>query len=187
HILDLAHPSLNEPQAEDKRTWRGGATRAREAKVLEWTAIDVLLAYANKKAWVVARSGRPDVMRAGNAILRLLAEGKISWAFWPEDTPRDVRDAHSKAGHGIWIPNGNDAAALLRCGDMDDQAGESELEEESSEGPEDDDDVELGSDDVELGSDDVELGSDDVELGSDDEDADEEEEDEDEEVDVAKN
>lgn len=29
--------------------------------------MDVLIAYANKKGWVTAQAGRPDVHRAGNA------------------------------------------------------------------------------------------------------------------------
>ena len=36
-------------------------------KELVWTAMDILTAYANKKGWVTAKAGRPDVNRAGNA------------------------------------------------------------------------------------------------------------------------
>ncbi|KAI0756793.1 P-loop containing nucleoside triphosphate hydrolase protein [Daedaleopsis nitida] len=72
-ILGLTHPSLASPPAEDKRTWRegmrphdhdaGGAPQ----RQLVWTAMDILIAYANKKGWVTAKAGRPDVNRAGNA------------------------------------------------------------------------------------------------------------------------
>ena len=74
-ILGLAHPSLTSPPVEDKRTWRAGM-RSPEAhqqqqkdkdKALVWTAMDILTAYANKKGWVTAKAGRPDVNRAGNA------------------------------------------------------------------------------------------------------------------------
>jgi hypothetical protein len=34
---------------------------------VSWTAMDVLTAYADKKGWVTAKAGRPDVGRAGNA------------------------------------------------------------------------------------------------------------------------
>lgn len=33
----------------------------------DWTAIDVLTAYADVKGWVTAKAGRPDIHRAGNA------------------------------------------------------------------------------------------------------------------------
>ncbi|EPQ60439.1 hypothetical protein GLOTRDRAFT_11706, partial [Gloeophyllum trabeum ATCC 11539] len=84
-ILKLNHPASLTPQKEDKRTWRDGMQPQSHADqaVLRWTAMDILTAYANYKGWVTAKAGRPDVMRAGNAILRLLAEGRIRWAFLP--------------------------------------------------------------------------------------------------------
>ncbi|TFY70544.1 hypothetical protein EVG20_g2451 [Dentipellis fragilis] len=101
-ILGLTHPSQVEPEAEDKRTWREGKKKDEKKKELLWTAMDVLTAYADKKGWVTAKAGRPDVNRAGNAILRMLAEGRIKWAFWPPDTePAVVEDTTSR---GIWIP-----------------------------------------------------------------------------------
>ena len=69
-VLGLAHPSLARPPAEDKRTWRDGARPAAAASAPTtpaWTAMDVLAAYADKKGWVTAKAGRPDVNRAGNA------------------------------------------------------------------------------------------------------------------------
>ena len=74
-ILGLAHPSLAAPPVEDKRTWRAGMRPAEahqqqqkdKDKALVWTAMDILTAYANKKGWVTAKAGRPDVNRAGNA------------------------------------------------------------------------------------------------------------------------
>lgn len=67
-VFGLAHPSLSEPAPEDKRTWREPRRRD-ESKELEpaWTAMDVLIAYANAKNWVTARAARPDVNRSGNA------------------------------------------------------------------------------------------------------------------------
>ncbi|RPD57034.1 P-loop containing nucleoside triphosphate hydrolase protein [Lentinus tigrinus ALCF2SS1-6] len=69
-ILGLAHPSLASPPAADKRTWREGM-RPHESQQQQkgpvWTAMDILTAYANKKGWVTAKAGRPDVNRAGNA------------------------------------------------------------------------------------------------------------------------
>ena len=69
-VLGVVHPSLAHPPAEDKRTWRDGARPAAAANAPTtpaWTAMDVLAAYADKKGWVTAKAGRPDVNRAGNA------------------------------------------------------------------------------------------------------------------------
>ncbi|KAI0673348.1 hypothetical protein C8Q78DRAFT_620371 [Trametes maxima] len=71
-VLDLEHPSLAEPPAEDKRTWRAGMHPRSAAEQLQkrqtpWTAMDIMTAYASKKNWITARVGRPDVKRAGNA------------------------------------------------------------------------------------------------------------------------
>ncbi|KAI0931779.1 hypothetical protein AcW2_000590 [Taiwanofungus camphoratus] len=87
-MYNLIHPSATAPLVEDKRTWREEMRprqQARQGQVL-WTAMDILTAYATKKGWVTAKAGRPDVNRAGNAILRALAEGRIRWAFWPPGT-----------------------------------------------------------------------------------------------------
>ena len=65
-IFDLIHPNALEPLEEDKRTWREGMKRP-EPKPIVWTAMDILVAYANKKRWFTAQAGRPDVNRAGNA------------------------------------------------------------------------------------------------------------------------
>ncbi len=69
-ILGLSHPSLASPPVQDKRTWREGMRppeSQQQQKALVWTAMDILTAYANKKGWVTAKAGRPDVNRAGNA------------------------------------------------------------------------------------------------------------------------
>ncbi|KAI0652065.1 hypothetical protein C8Q79DRAFT_1114897 [Trametes meyenii] len=74
-VFDLAHPSLSETPAQDKRTWRdgmrprttGAAEAANRDRDAVWTAMDILTAYATKKGWVTAKVGRPDVNRAGNA------------------------------------------------------------------------------------------------------------------------
>ena len=79
-IFELEHPRTNEvPEQpkEDKRTWRGERAKEREREEREareqeerrrkqWTAMDILVAFALKKAWVTAQAGRPDTNRAGN-------------------------------------------------------------------------------------------------------------------------
>ena len=69
-IFNLVHPATREPLAEDKRTWRDGMKQEgpiRSPDQLNWTAMDILTAYADAKGWVTAKAGRPDVHRAGNS------------------------------------------------------------------------------------------------------------------------
>uniref|UniRef100_A0A8H8CQF2 Guanine nucleotide-binding protein-like 1 n=1 Tax=Psilocybe cubensis TaxID=181762 RepID=A0A8H8CQF2_PSICU len=144
-IFKLVHPSSKAPPVEDKRTWRD------DKKVLKvdesqkspaWTAMDILTAYAEDKGWITAKAGRPDIHRAGNAILRTLAEGRIGWAFWPPDTP--LEEATTADDHlGIWIPlsdHTDDISASDRESEEEDDIHETEspsfsapAEEEDSE------------------------------------------------------
>ncbi|KAL0951561.1 hypothetical protein HGRIS_008243 [Hohenbuehelia grisea] len=102
-VFALKHPSLSEAPVEDKRTWRDGMkVSSGKQQRLGWTAMDILTAYANKKGWVTAKAGRPDVNRAGNAILRALAEGRVGWAFWPPG--REFSQEHTQDDSGLWIP-----------------------------------------------------------------------------------
>lgn len=130
-ILALTHPASGAAPADDKRTWREPRTAAQQQQQQQqqpvWTAMDVLTAYALKKGWLTAKAGRPDVNRAGNYILRMLAEGRIRWAFWPPGTPADTVAAHQDApGAGIWIAHASadDAAAALDISDSEDEAPE---------------------------------------------------------------
>ena len=59
--------SIDGPPVEDRRTWREGTVLAPSTRGEQWTAMDIMTAYANKKGWVTAKAGRPDVNRAGNA------------------------------------------------------------------------------------------------------------------------
>ena len=72
NIFGLVHPSVASPPPEDKRTWREGMRRPQSSQTQEkpWTAMDVMTAYAQKRGWVTAKAGRPDVNRAGNASKR---------------------------------------------------------------------------------------------------------------------
>ncbi|KAG9079543.1 hypothetical protein FRC06_007677, partial [Ceratobasidium sp. 370] len=88
---------------EDKRTWRQGM-RPPKAKDdtgnQGWTALQVMSAYATKRGWKTAKAGRPDAMRAGNAMMRSIVEGKVRWSFWPPGSNPPL----SKSG--IWSQNG---------------------------------------------------------------------------------
>ena len=61
----------NSTFVEHKRTWRPGQRPLEQTKVQSrvprWTANDIMTAYAEKKGWVTAKAGRPDIHRAGNA------------------------------------------------------------------------------------------------------------------------
>ncbi|KAF5385091.1 hypothetical protein D9615_001277 [Tricholomella constricta] len=106
-IYKLTHPSLSLPSVPDRRTWREGMKPepAEGKNPPVWTAMDILTTYANLKKWVTAKAGRPDIHRAGNAILRALAEGRIGWAFWPPGTDtKTIAAITEEPGTGLWIP-----------------------------------------------------------------------------------
>ena len=54
-----------------------------------------------------------------NAVLRVLAEGRVGWCFWPPGTPLDQIAAGGADEQGIWVPRVED----------DDMELESDLEE----------------------------------------------------------
>jgi hypothetical protein len=160
-ILKLAHPREG-TEEDDRRTWRDGVKRERQ-KDHVWTAMDILVMYADLKGWQTAKAGRPDIHRAGNAselgtelihrlltvrpVLRALAEGKIAWAFWPPDVEeRFIRDEQHEPGAGIWIPGDSE---------LDDDVDTSEpesLTEEKSEVDSVNDEVPSESDSDQEGS-----------------------------------
>lgn len=138
-VLGLTHPALADAPPPDKRTWRAGMAPRHDSApdapggARTWTAMDVLTAYALKKGWVTARTGWPDVNRAGNAVLRALAEGRLRWAFWPPGTDAQTVRAHQGAepDAGIWIPRADadaesdwDADELSERGDEDEDGDE---------------------------------------------------------------
>jgi len=135
-IYGLTHPSRTAPPVEDKRTWRGGAkpSALKEKGEVTWTAMDVLTAYADKKGWVTAKAGRPDVGRAGNSILRAVAESRVRWAFWPPDM--DVSSMGGQPGDGIWIPDIADVDDDTEFESEDDETDASAHSSEMSESEE---------------------------------------------------
>ncbi|KAJ3503451.1 hypothetical protein NLJ89_g8424 [Agrocybe chaxingu] len=109
-IYNLVHPATKVLPAEDKRTWREGMKTeetSKDSTPLSWTTMDILTAYADARGWVTAKAGRPDMHRAGNAMLRAVAEGRIGWAFWPPGTPLDQVAAGGGPEQGIWVPRGD--------------------------------------------------------------------------------
>jgi len=127
-----------------KRTWRGAREKGPEEREKdEWTAMGVLEAYAEEKGWVTAKAGRPDVGRAGNSIMRALAEARIPWGFLPPDA--DMGGV--KKGDGIWLgaeggepEEGTDRESTVYASDS--EHGESEEEDVEGEGEENGDEEE---------------------------------------------
>ncbi|KAJ7161420.1 hypothetical protein C8R43DRAFT_1176109, partial [Mycena crocata] len=126
-VFPISRPAETDAFAmDDKRTWRNGERPGgSHVKEKPWTAMDVLTGYADAKGWVTAQAGRPDVHRAGNAILRALAEGRVAWAFWPPDMEVDLIADENSDGMGIWIPRVSE----------DDGASSAEESEEEEEVP----------------------------------------------------
>ena len=148
----LNHPAATESATEDKRTRREGMPLPKP-KLFQWTAMDILTARANSKGWVTAKAGRPDVHRAGNAsmgtpftkgitftdhlssVLRALAEGRLSWAFWPPGTSSDLVAKESpEENAGIWI-SGRDNEDDENQDDSDEEGAGEIQDDESSELP----------------------------------------------------
>ncbi|QRW24653.1 50S ribosome-binding GTPase [Rhizoctonia solani] len=90
-----------EEVVEDKRTWREGMRPAAKEdpsqEAHKWTALQVMNAYATKRGWMTAKAGRPDSMRAGNAMMRSIVEGRVPWAFWPPGSKPPEN------GQGVWL------------------------------------------------------------------------------------
>ncbi|CAO1632667.1 unnamed protein product [Jaminaea pallidilutea] len=63
-----------------------------------WTATRILEALCRRHGYKTAKAGRWDLNRAGNALLRTVAEGRIQWAFRPPTMSTPV-----SAGDGIWL------------------------------------------------------------------------------------
>ncbi|KAF8711714.1 P-loop containing nucleoside triphosphate hydrolase protein, partial [Rhizoctonia solani] len=90
-----------EEMVEDKRTWREGMRPAAKEdpsqEAHKWTSLQVMNAYATKRGWMTAKAGRPDSMRAGNAMMRSIVEGRVPWAFWPPGSKPPEN------GQGVWL------------------------------------------------------------------------------------
>lgn len=83
-----------------------------------WTALKILEALASRYNYKTAKANRYDTNRAGNGLIRALAEGRIRWAFRPPNISEkeneegedrvgmigdDYSDAKIRDGEGIWL------------------------------------------------------------------------------------
>lgn len=79
-----------------------------EARV--WTATTILEAICARHGYRTAKAGRYDVNRAGNLVLRTVAEGRrVRWAFRPPGWKAE----EGSTGDGVWLRDGTDEAAAL--------------------------------------------------------------------------
>ncbi|KAG8709799.1 hypothetical protein FRC08_018044 [Ceratobasidium sp. 394] len=123
--------SMLEPEEvlEDKRTWREGMRPPNAKDDTEkqgWTALHVMSAYATKRGWKTAKAGRPDAMRAGNAMMRSIVEGRVRWSFWPPSS----NPPPSKLG--IWSQNGRPHEDEDEAPSSEDERDEARSEKDES-------------------------------------------------------
>ncbi|SJX60632.1 related to GTP-binding protein [Sporisorium reilianum f. sp. reilianum] len=126
-----------------------------------WTGVKVLEAVARRYMFKTAKANRWDVNRAGNLVMRAVAEGRIKWAFRPPSGPNDG------LGQGIWIPDAQ--AQTATAGGADVLTAPNPDDEEEHE-DEDADDKKSDSDDDEAIARKVRFDFGAVESGDDDED-----------------
>lgn len=109
----------------------------------EWTSANLLEEVAQRYQWRTAKANRWDTNRAGNLVMRAIAEGRVRWAFRPtEQVGHDKLDEAVRAGEGIWLDGiGADAFGekrddiedVLMAEDMRDQEPEEEEEVDEDE------------------------------------------------------
>ncbi|WRT70647.1 uncharacterized protein IL334_007645 [Kwoniella shivajii] len=80
--------------------------REENEKKDKWTSGKIMEGRAIDRGYLTAKSGRPDINRAANGIMRLLADGKIRWGFYPPGMK-------GKEGRGIWLDSDNDQATSI--------------------------------------------------------------------------
>ncbi|SPO21182.1 related to GTP-binding protein [Ustilago trichophora] len=80
-----------------------------------WTGVKILEAVARRYNYRTAKANRWDVNRAGNLVMRAVAEGRIKWAFRP---PTSTHRDETSMVDGIWIPELDTAAAEGDSGDL---------------------------------------------------------------------
>ncbi|OCF54772.1 hypothetical protein L486_07908 [Kwoniella mangroviensis CBS 10435] len=167
--------------------------REEEESKEKWTAGKIMEGRAFDRGYLSAKSGRPDINRAANGIMRLLADGKIRWGFYPPGTT-------GREGKGIWLgseaedqdinvydvekvdPHRDQATSEEEYydeEDLDDSEELSELEEENDEEEEQEKEEKVGKSDKIVGR----IGGFFDALGIDDDDEEDEEDEEEEEED----
>jgi hypothetical protein len=122
-------------EEESKKTYRAGlggpAAQRDRGYVAAWKGGDMMIGWANHRGYgkpsetvmkrlrllsdttrlnaVTAKAGRPDTNRAGNEILRMIAEGRIPWRFLSQDASTMTLES----AHGIWLERSHDQTDLV--------------------------------------------------------------------------
>ncbi|BGP15316.1 hypothetical protein JCM10213_002625 [Rhodosporidiobolus nylandii] len=149
-VLRLRHPDGEEEEGEEDELGLGEFEEpgSKRRKVRTWTTDEILAAYADQQGFITAKVGRPDIYRAGSAILRLLHSSAIPWGFRPPPLPssssallstgeNDTKEAEQE---GIYFPHFLPPSARSRGQLALSPVSEDELPPSASEGEEDEED-----------------------------------------------
>ena len=60
----------------------------------QWSPFNICEAFATARGFLTAKSGRPDVHRAANLLLRMVSDGRILLAFTPPDADSKTEDIY---------------------------------------------------------------------------------------------
>jgi hypothetical protein len=109
-----------------------------EEEQQQWTGVKVLEAVARRYGYKTAKANRWDVNRAGNLVMRAVAEGRIKWAFRP---PLSEGEQEEGAEDGIWIQDAEKQVErgedLLTAPNPDDEEDEPKDDEQDEGGSSD--------------------------------------------------
>ena len=130
-VLQLEYP----PDDDDG----GSSAEVPSEEERVWTGVKILEAVARRYTFKTAKANRWDVNRAGNLVMRAVAEGRIKWAFRPPSSSGEK----GRMGEGIWIPDSSQAAQgegegadLLTAPNPDDEEEHENEEEDEKKGRE---------------------------------------------------
>ncbi|GAC99309.1 nucleolar GTP-binding protein 2 [Pseudozyma hubeiensis SY62] len=130
-VLQLQYP-LDEDEAQEE-----------DGKEV-WTGVKILEAVARRYMFKTAKANRWDVNRAGNLVMRAVAEGRIKWAFRPPSSREQV--GVGGIGEGIWMPEASqdavqgDESDLLTAPNPDDEEENEQDEKKKTEDEDESDD-----------------------------------------------
>ncbi|CED84549.1 Predicted GTP-binding protein MMR1 [Phaffia rhodozyma] len=117
-VLGLKHEDEDkEKEMKDKKTWRPGSlVRGGRTKEEVWTTGMIMEGWALERGFLTAKAGRPDFNRAGNHILRSIAEARIPWSFRAPPVSSEVSRAGPSADVEVKTTSAEDRTGLLSTG-----------------------------------------------------------------------
>eukprot|EP00392_Amoebophrya_sp_AT5.2_P001736 g1738.t1 len=88
--LDAFFPEdFSSPNAPGDKKGAAGGFKSQE-NTLDWSPQRILEAFADKKNFILARSGAPDIHRAGLEIIRDCVDGVLCWQIKPPPVPEEA-------------------------------------------------------------------------------------------------